>query len=205
MRAEVTTMDFLQDVKHTFRSWRRDPVAAAVLIAVLSLGIGANTAIFAVVYGILFRPLPYPNGDRLTLVWKTNPSQGVKREGPAGSDFTDWRDNNHSFEDMAAMEVGTGTITGQGEPEQLPGLRTSANFFDLLGAKPYLGRLFGEQEATGGRRPVLVISYGTWQRRFGGDPGVLGRQITADGLPYTIIGVTRPDFYTPVAADAFLA
>ena len=197
-------MALLQDVRHTFRSWRRDPVAALVLISVLSLGIGANAAIFAVVDGILFRPLPYRAADRLTIIWETNPGQAVRREGPSGSDFVDWREQNQSFEDLAAIEVGSATITGQGEPEQIPGLRVTANLFDVFGAKPFLGRLFGKPEMDGGRRPVVVLSYGFWQRRFAGDPAVLGKQVNADGLMYTVIGVLAPDFYSIVPADAYV-
>lgn len=193
------------DLLFAVRQYRKNPLFAACVVAVLALGIGANTAIFSVIESVILRPLPYPDPDRIVLVWETNPSLSIAREGVSGATYLDWKEQNHTFEDMAVFEVGTGTLTGLGEPRQVPGLRVSSNFFDLLGAKPELGRLFRQADGEGNTfRNIGVLSHGIWKQEFGGDPGLVGRVMNVDLMPYTIIGVVNRGFWFPVEAAAMV-
>jgi MacB-like periplasmic core domain len=140
---------FLTDVRYSFRVLRKTPGFSIVALLVLALGIGANTAIFSVVNSVVLNPLPYPGSDRLALIWETDLKDGIKREGPSGPNFLDWREQSRSFEDMALLEVGTGTLTGGGEPEQVVGLRVTTNFLSMLGARTVLGRGFTTAEGRG--------------------------------------------------------
>ncbi len=181
------------------------PGFSVVALLVLALGIGANTAIFSLVNSVVLRPLPYPGADRLALIWETDLKDGIKREGPSGPNFLDWREQSHSFEDMALLEVGTGTVTGGGEPEQVAGLRVTTNFLSMLGARTVLGRGFTAAEGAGqARYPVAVLSNGYWKRRFGSDPRVIGRTFIMNSEPYTVIGVLAPDFYHPLPTDLYV-
>jgi putative ABC transport system permease protein len=181
------------------------PGFTIVALLVLALGIGANTAIFSVVNAVLLRPLPYPGADRLALIWETDLKDGIKREGPSGPNFLDWKEQSQSFEEMGLLEVGTGTITGEGEPEQVTGLRVTTNFLSMLGARTVLGRGFTAAEGAGqGRYPVAVLTNGYWKHRFGSDPRVIGRAFTMNSEPYTVIGVLAPDFYQPLPSDLYV-
>jgi putative ABC transport system permease protein len=181
------------------------PGFTVVALLVLALGIGANTAIFSVVNAVLLRPLPYPGADRLALIWETDLKDGIKREGPSGPNFLDWKEQSQSFEEMALLEVGTGTITGEGEPEQVTGLRVTTNFLSMLGARTILGRGFTAAEGAGkARYPVAVLTNGFWKRHFGADPHIIGRAITMNSEPYTVIGVLAPDFYHPLPTDLYV-
>ena len=174
-------------------------------LLVLALGIGANTAIFSVVNSVVLRPLPYPDSDRLALIWETDLKDGIQREGPSGPNFLDWKEQSRSFEEMALLEVGTGTVTGKGEPEQVTGLRVTTNFLPMLGARMVLGRGFTAAEGAGkARYPVAVLSNGYWRRRFGSDPGVVGTTFILNSEPYTVIGVLAPDFYHALPADLYV-
>src|ERR1700690_4186217 len=185
----------LKELRSSLRPLYKVPGFLIVAFLVLALGIGANTAIFSVVNSVVLRPLPYPNSDRLALIWETDLKDGIKREGPSAPNFLDWKEQSQSFEDMALLEVGTGTLTGEGEPEQVIGLRVTTNFLSMLGARPVLGRTFTAAEGAGqARYPVAVLSYGYWQRRFGGDPGIIGKTFTMNSEPYTVIGVLTADF-----------
>ena len=191
------------DMLFAIRQYRRNPAFAVCVVAVLALGIGANTAIFSVIQSLILRPLPYPDPDRLVLVWEANPSLSVARESVSGPTYLDWKEQNHTFEDMAAFEPGTGTVTGMGEPRQVPGMRVSANFFDLLGAKPQIGRLFQTADAEGSQfRNIGVLSYKLWQQEFNSDLSVVGRSMSVDLHPFTLIGVTNRDFWFPIESDA---
>jgi putative ABC transport system permease protein len=192
-----------KDVRYGLRLIRRGPGFAAVAIAALALGIGANTAIFSIVNTVLLRPLPYPGAERIGLLWENNPGQGWQRIGISGPNFVDYRERTHSFEELAVLETGSGTINGLGaEPIQAPGLRVTTNFFTLLGQKPLLGRDFFPSEGKENR--VVILTYGAWQRFHGGNPAVIGKRLTLDGLPYTVIGVMAPTLWLPVPSDAFV-
>ncbi|MGA2589696.1 MAG: ABC transporter permease, partial [Bryobacteraceae bacterium] len=197
--------NLLRDLRYSLRALRKMPGFTIVALLVLALGIGANTAIFSVVNAVLLRPLPYPGADRLALIWETDLKDGIKREGPSGPNFLDWKEQSQSFEEMGLLEVGTGTITGEGEPEQVTGLRVTTNFLSMLGARTVLGRGFTAAEGAGqGRYPVAVLTNGYWKHRFGSDPRVIGRAFTMNSEPYTVIGVLAPDFYQPLPSDLYV-
>jgi putative ABC transport system permease protein len=189
----------LQDLRYSLRVLRTSPGFAAAAIIALALGIGANTAIFSVVNSVVLRPLPFPNPDRLAVVWETSMTQGWNRIGPSGPNFLDFRDQNKSFDDMALLEPGTGTVIGFGEPQQVPGLRVTTNFLSVLGVKPMVGRDFLTSE--GWNQRVVILSYKLWDRYFGKDPNAIGKRIIADGLSYTIVGILPPSFWAPNPAD----
>jgi len=196
---------FLRDLRYSARTLRQKPGFSLVALLVLALGIGANTAIFSVVNSVVFHPLPYPDADRLVLIWETDLRNGIQSEGPSGPNFLDWREQSRSFSDMALFEVGTGTITGQGEPEQVTGLRVTTNFLTMLGAHTVLGRGFTAAEGAGkARYPVAVLTNGYWKHRFGSDPRVIGRTFTLNSEPYTVIGVLAPDFYHLLPTDVYV-
>ena len=196
---------FLRDLRYSFRTLRKRPGFSIVAVLVLSIGIGANTAIFSVVNSVLLRPLPVPGADRLALIWETDLKDGIKREGPSGPNFLDWKEQSRSFEDMELLEVGTGTVTGDGEPEQVVGLRVTTNFLSMLGARTVLGRTFTAAEGAGQARfPVAVLTNGFWKRRFGADARVIGRTFIMNNEPYTVIGVLTPDFWQPLPCDIYV-
>ncbi|MCC7154771.1 MAG: ABC transporter permease [Bryobacterales bacterium] len=193
------------DLLFALRQYRKNPVFAICVAGILALGIGANTAIFSVIESVILQPLPYPAASRLVLVWEANPSLSVARDSVSGATYLDWKEQNHTFEDLAAFETGTGTLTGMGEPRQLPGLRVSSNFLELLGATPRAGRLFRQSDGEGSTfRNIGVLSYSVWKQEFNADPGAVGRVMNVDLRPYTIIGVTSRDFWFPVQADAMV-
>jgi putative ABC transport system permease protein len=202
---EQHMLTFFRDVRYSLRTLLKMPGFSLVALLVLALGIGANTAIFSVVNSVVLRPLPYPGSDRLALIWETDLKDGIKREGPSGPNFLDWKEQSQSFEDMALLEVGTGTLTGEGEPEQVIGLRVTTNFLSMLGARTILGRGFTAAEGEGqARYPVAVLTNGFWKRRFGSDPQVIGRTFSMNGEPYTVIGVLAPDFWHPLRSDLYV-
>jgi len=198
-------LTLLNDFRYSLRALRKMPGFSLVSVLVLALGIGANTAIFSVVNSVVLRPLPYADADRLALIWETDLKDGIKREGPSAPNFLDWKEQNRSFEDMELLEVGTGTITGGGEPEQVTGLRVTTDFLSMLGARTILGRTFTLAEGAGqARYPVAVLSNGFWKRRFGSDPHVIGRNFTMNSEPYTVIGVLSADFWHPLPTDLYV-
>ncbi len=157
-------LTLLKDLRYSARTLLKMPGFSIVALLVLALGIGANTAIFSVVNSVVLRPLPYPNSGRLALIWETDLKDGIKREGPSGPNFLDWQEQSQSFEEMALLEVGTGTITGEGEPEQITGLRVTTNFLSMLGARTVLGRSFTPAEGAGQARfrwPCSRTSFGS--------------------------------------------
>jgi putative ABC transport system permease protein len=195
----------LRDLRYASRTLWKMRGFTVVALLVLGLGIGANTAIFSVVNSVLLRPLPFPGGDRLAVIWETDLKDGIQREGPSGPNFLDWQEQSKSFEEMGLLEVGTGTVTGGGEPEQITGLRVTTNFLSMLGARTVLGRDFTAAEGAGqARYPVAVLTNGYWKRRFASDPSVIGRTFILNSEPYTVIGVLAPDFWQPLPADLFV-
>jgi putative ABC transport system permease protein len=187
--------DLLQDLRYAVRQLLKSPGFTAVAVLTLALGIGANTAIFSVVNGVLLRPLPYPDADSLVRVHEIVPQYG--RFAVAPPNFYDWREQNTVFERMAMVQTGSVTLA-QGElPERLPWAGVSWDLFELLRVQPIMGRSFAPEEDVPGKANVVVLSHGAWQRRFGGDPGVVGRPMNLDGASYTIIGVMPAGFYFP--------
>ena len=195
----------LRDLRYALRTLRKKPGFTIVALLVLALGIGANTAIFSVVNSVLLRPLPYPGSGRLALIWETDLKDGILREGPSAPNFLDWQEQSQSFEEMALLEVGTGTVTGGGEPEQVVGMRVTTNFLSMLGARTILGRTFTPAEGAGQARfPVAVLSNGYWKRRFASDPHVIGKTFIMNSEPYTAIGVLAPDFFHLLPTDMYV-
>jgi putative ABC transport system permease protein len=188
----------LSDVRYALRTMARNRWFTVVVIGVLALGIGANTAIFSVVESVILRPLPFPDPGRLTFVWETS-SKSSTRIGPSGPNYLDFKEQSGSFDDMAALELGSGTVTGFGEPQQVPALRVSTNYLSVLGIRPIQGRDFQIGEAWSDR--LVIISYGFWERNLGLAPDVIGRRLMVDDLPYVIIGVTPKTFWSLVPSE----
>jgi putative ABC transport system permease protein len=185
----------LQDLRHGARLLLRAPGFAVIAIAALAIGIGANTAIFSVVNTLLIQDLPYKDPDRLAVIWEHNLPRDRKNNVVSPGNFIHWREMNQAFEDISAVGMTFAvTLTGAGDPEELPFQFVSASFFQLLGVQPALGRPFTAEEDRP-RARVVVISDRLWRHRFSGDPGILSRPITLQGEPYTVTGVMPPGFY----------
>ncbi|MGH9432516.1 MAG: ABC transporter permease [Terriglobia bacterium] len=182
--------DFVQDVKFGLRMLAKSPGFTAVAIITLALGIGANTAIFSVVNGVLLKPLPFPHPDRLVRL--SERSSRFNEMSVAYLNFLDWQRANKSFQQIAAYVGQDMILTGRGEPEYLHGENVSANFFPVLGVKPLLGQEFKADEDRQGGAPVVMMGYGLWKRRFGGSPEVLGKPLMLNGKDYTVIGILPP-------------
>jgi putative ABC transport system permease protein len=180
------------DIRFAFRMLRKSPGFAAVAILTLALGIGANTAIFSVVNAVLLRPLPYPNANRLAMIWST---WGKETRGPAsGPELIELRNRSRAFEEIAGIWVTGGTITGTVEPEQVRLALTTANFLPMLAEKPQLGRFFAPGEDRGGAAPLIILTDGLWRRQFGANPGIVGQTTRLNGNNFTIVGVLPRDF-----------
>ena len=181
------------DIRYGFRLLRKSPGFAAVAILTLGLGIGANTAIFSTVDALLIRALPYAEPDRIVMVWEDAHEAGFPRNTPAPGSFTDWTRLNRSFVAIAATRGVTANLTGSGVPEQVIGRAVTPQFFSVLGVNPIAGRTFTDAEDRSNVQ-VAVISYGLWQRRFGGQPAAIGSPILMNGNRYEVIGVMPRDF-----------
>ncbi len=199
-----------QDLRYGFRMLARNPGFTAVAVLTLALGIGANTAIFSVVNAVLLRPLPYEEPERLVMVWNELTKEGLPQLWFSEPELIDYRQRQQSFEGMAAFSGGGGNLTGRGEPLRVTAANVSANFFPLLRVDAFLGRTFTPEEDTPGNDRVIVLEHGFWQRRFGGDPAIIGETVSLSDNPYTVIGVmpsgfTFPDgtvdLWTPLAID----
>ena len=188
---------FLRDVRYGWRGLLRNPGFASVAITTLALGIGANTAIFSVVHAVLLRPLPYRNPSRLVYVSEFWPHETPVRTVP-NPDFANWSEHDQLFDGLAAYGGGAEVnLTGMGEPERLSGARVTADFFTLLGIKPFLGRSFLREEDRPGGRKAVLLSYELWQRRFGSNSKIIGSTIQLGGDLFTIVGVTPAGFRFP--------
>ncbi len=197
-------MDTLrQDLRIAARALRNSPGFALTAILAIALGIGANTAIFSIVDTLILRPPPFEDAKRLAVFWAENPQQGARYNEVSPADVRAVRERSRSFEAIAAYDFGGAVLTGTDEPERLSGLVVDAGLFPLLGTAPALGRGFTPADDRDGAPPVVVISHGLWQRRFGGDPAVLGRSILLSGTPTTVIGVMPPDFHFAMNSDVW--
>jgi len=194
LETEYTMDSIWQDVKYGFRSLNRSWGIIGIAVLSLAIGIGANSAIFSVVDVFMLRPLPYPDSDRLHMVWIRNPDRGFGRASFTVPDFLDLRDQSETME-MAGTRSGVFNLSGEFEAERLRGVYVTPGFFDVLEVQPALGRGFTAEEGTPGNDRVAVISHELWQERFGGDPELMGRTIVLDGLPHTVVGVMPPRFW----------
>jgi putative ABC transport system permease protein len=182
---------FLNDLKYAARSLRRSPGFALAAVLTLALGIGANSAIFSVVNAVLLRPLPYPDPDRLVLVWERNVSRHAETNVVNPQNYLDWADRSKSFTGLAALSWSSLTFTGDA-PEIVQGRAVTANFFDVMGMTPAMGRSFTPAEALPGGPPVIVLSDGLWRRRFGADRSIVGRSVPVAGGSALVLGVAPP-------------
>jgi predicted permease len=187
-----------QDIRYGLRMMAKNPAFTFFVVAVLALGIAANTAIFSVADAVLVRPLPYRQADRLVMVWEDASSYGFPRDTPAAGNFADWKARNQVVEDMAASSFsGSFNLTGEGNPEEIPGDFVTANLFSVLGARPALGRDFIASDDIPGAPRVVILSQGLFRRRFGGDPQIIGKQIWLNYEKYDVIGVMPRGFQFP--------
>src|SRR5688572_18256826 len=188
-------MDHLkQDLQYALRRLVKAPGFTAVAVLTLALGIGANSAIFSVVNGVLLKPLPYPESGRLVGVYHTSDGGRSVMSGP---NFTDIARMATTLESVAATATATAILTGEGEPARLRIGRVSASFFDVLRVAPALGRRFNADENTPGRTNIVILSHALWEQRFGGDARVLGKRIALDGVPREVVGVMPRGFAYP--------
>ncbi len=192
-----------QDLRYSLRTLWKRPGFALIAVAVLALGIGANTAIFSVVNAVLLRPLPYTDPARLVMLWENDTQEGNDRNPVAPANFADWQKQNGVCAELAYYAQPAGVnVTSGGEPERLIGAGVAPNIFTLLGAQPLRGRTFSASEAAG---TEVVISYGLWQRRFGGAPNVIGQHLTLDGDSFDVVGVMPPQFQLPEESELWWA
>jgi predicted permease len=201
MRRSLLWDALVQDVRYAVRMLRRAPGFTLVAVLTLALGIGATTSIFSVVRGVLLRPLPFAAPERLVRVWQASPAQSLARGTISPLDLDDWKARQRSFEDLGSWWYVEGmsgaNLSGDGEPQRIPAAFVSDGFFSTLGVAPRLGRVLFSEDHHPGHDTVVVISHGLWQRRFGGAPDVLGRTLTLDGVPHTVVGVMPPGFTFP--------
>jgi len=186
----------IQDLRYGARMLLKNPGFTLVAIITLSLGIGANTTIFSLINSLLLKPIPFPQADRLALVWQSQVNNPKSRNIVSAPNFWDWQRQNEVFENMAVFDTaGKGyDLSGDGEPERVSGVRVSAGFFDTLGVKPRLGRAFSPEEEQPGKHQVVVISDGLWRSRYNSDPAIVGKTIKVDSENHTVIGVMPPEF-----------
>lgn len=196
-----------RDVRYAVRQLARSPSFTLTAVLTLALGIGANTAMFSVVEGVLLSPLPYPDPDRIVMVWQSRPN--VNQLDISYPDFLDWQRSNHSFERMAAFTFHQFNLAGRGGAEHVAGMRVSSGFFAALGVKPAVGRDFSPPEDRPGAAPAAIISTRLWKDRFASNPNILGEPVTLEGVDYAIVGVLPAGFrfwldgdvYIPIAED----
>jgi putative ABC transport system permease protein len=190
-----------QDVRFGLRLMAKKPGFTFIGVLALALGIGANTAIFSVVNAVLLSPLPYQHPERLVWIWETNPGGDIKTEPASMPNFNDWRTQSQSFEEIAGFSNAAVTLTSEHEPERIPGSIITANFFSVLGVQPLMGRSFAAEENGPKGARVVILSHGLWQRRFGGNPNIVGQVITLNGNPYQVVGVMPQGFKNPLPSQ----
>src|SRR4029453_8428125 len=183
-----------RDIRFSLRSMRRTPVVTFAVIATLAIGIGADTTIFSIVNGVLIKPLPYPDSDRLITMSHTAPGVNVADVASAPFLYFTEREQNQTLEGVGLVSVGSATVTGRGEPEMVRRLFVTSDVLPILGIDPLLGRYFSESDDSPGSPNTVVLSYGYWQRGFGGNPAVVGQSLSMDGRPWTVIGVMPQRF-----------
>ena len=199
----------LNDLRYAARMMRRTPVFTAAVVLTVALAIAANTAIFSVVNAVMLRPLPFADPNRVVQVAEKNDKLNLPNFGASVLNFVSWREQEQSFEELAAIGSTNFTLTGAGEPEQLTGNRISPALTRVLGIAPLAGRAFVDDEEKPGSAPVAMIGEGLWRRRFGGDPSLVGRTLTLNGTPTTVVGIAPAaltllsggDVYTPLVID----
>ncbi len=186
------------------RRLARAPLFTTITLLTLAIGVGANTVIYSVIEGILLKPLPYPNADRLIGVWYSAPGVNLKESQISPSLYFTDREQNRTLEDVGALAGDAMNVTGAGAPEHVTVADVTDGVLPMLGAKPVAGRLFTRQDDTAGAPETVILSYGYWQKKFGGSSSAIGRTITVDGRPREIIGVLPRGFQMLDQPDAAL-
>jgi len=184
----------LQDLRYGLRLLGKNPGSTLVIVLSLAVGIGANTAVFSVADALLLKPFPYPQPERLALLWLRSPGLGIPQDWPSPGQYLDIVQQNHVFEEMSISQGHAVTLTGAGQPQRIDALLTSSSLLHLLGAQPQLGRLFTAEDDTR-KPPVALLTHGVWTRLFNSDPGIVGRSITLNGDPYAVVGVLGREFF----------
>src|SRR5262245_2912735 len=182
------------DLRYGARILLKNPGFTLIAVMTLALGVGANTAIFSVVNGVLLKSLPYHDPERIILLWGDVRSRGEHRSQVSATDVADWRKQNTVFAEVATYSHWGATLSGDGEPERLSGMQVGDGYFSVMGGRPLLGRIFTSEEQVDGKDFVIVLGYGLWQSRFGGALDVIGKKVYFSGRPYTIVGVMPEDF-----------
>lgn len=193
--------NLLRDFRYGLRVLLKSPGATTVAVLALALGIGANTSCFVWVSALVLHPLAYPDQGRIMTLWETIPKVRAERNAVAPANFLDWKEQSHSFEQLAAYQPWNASLTGIGDPERIQACRVSPEFFALLGLKPLAGRTFGQNEAEPGRDGVVVVSQSFWRNRLGSARGALGQTVSLDDRVYTVVGVMPNDFDYPLATE----
>ena len=185
---------FRNQFKHVVRRLVRSPMFTVVTLITIAIGVGANSAIFSVINGVLLKPLPYPDPERLVSVWQTAPGIGITDLNASPSDYFTFREENRTFQHFGIWTGDSVSVTGLAAPEQVPGLDVTSGTLEALGVQPNLGRWFTLKDETHGSPETVILTHGYWQRKFGGNASVIGRRIVADGKAREIIGVMPPTF-----------
>lgn len=191
----------VQDIRFGFRTLLKSPGFTAIAIVALALGIGANTAIFSLADAFLLKPLNIPDPEHLVIVGELAPGQTDDINSVSAANFADWKNQSKSFEALAAFDQNEANLTGSGLPEKIQDAEVTANFFTLCDKQPFLGRAFVTGEDQPGRENVVILSQHLWARRYGADPGIVGKEIHIDGKPYTVVGVMPRTFDFPQVTD----
>ena len=193
-----------QDIRYGFRQLVKTPGFAVVAVITLALGIGANTAIFSVINGVLLRPLPFAHAQRLVRIWHKPPEKsfpGIKTFAVSAANYLDWQKQNHVFQQMAIYSYHGFTLTGGDKPQQVDASSVSPEFFATLGVQPMLGRALSREEDQPGRNHVVVLSHRFWREHFASNPAIVGHDIMLDGTAYLVAGVMPANFLFPEFAQ----
>ena len=193
----MIALDLLSDLRYAARYLRKSPGFTAVAVLTLALGVGANTAVFSLLNAVLLRPLPYPDPDRLVLVWESAPFFGLRDSPVSPANYVDWKARSHSFEELGALEDRSFRLIGERTPEVVQGAYLTASLWRALRIRPALGRLFREEDDRAGAPKVAVISDSFWRGRFDAAPDIVGRVVTLNDEKHTIVGVLPPGSEPP--------
>src|SRR5712691_7793142 len=193
-----------KDIRYGIRSLLKRPGFTVVALITLALGIGANCAMFSVVNAVLLRPLPYPEADRIVLLEGINPPQGITQSNMSIPDLVDWQKQNQVFERMAGFSSGGSLLTSGDETERVRAAAVTADFFPLFRTNALKGRALQADDSEKGRDPVVLLSYGLWQRRFGADQNIVGGKVMLSGKSTTVIGVMPAGFDYPAQSELWV-
>ena len=193
-----------RQVRYAARGLLRSPGFAALTILCLALGIGVNSAVFSIADNVSLSPLPFENPDRLVALYSTQPSAALNDSRVSYQDFRDWKEQARSYSDLAAYSYRSLSITEGVESERFQAAAVTSNLFALLGVQPILGRPFAPDDDRAGARPVVMLSHGLWQRRYAGDPSIVGRELVVNGAAHTVIGIMPPRFQFPQVAQLWI-